>query len=299
MFCNSNRMSEPVQAALWKLCLVSCSNAESCTILSIINSNSRFQGLLQQSNQGISMARLTLIVWVLAFGLFMAFHARAEDRVASIGESPFSAQVDATGVHGRQVDLVRALDRATHSSTKIIVLPFARSLKETAAGHADFHIPLIQDENSPAPEGLVYVTEVNFGYIPFVIYSRKIAPLDAKTVANAKNIDIEPGHESFFPFPVRVTYCVPCSLDKVLLGRTDALIVPGDIVDSLLHKPKYKGIHRALFKMYPVRALVPANADTAATRRYLIEGAKRLQETGEMWKILGHDMRNPYSDWQP
>jgi hypothetical protein len=245
------------------------------------------------------MARLTTFVWVIAFGVLMAFHAEAEDRVASIGESPFSAQVDATGVHGRLVDIVRALDRATHSSTKIIVLPFARSLKETAAGHADFHIPLIQDESSPAPEGLVYVTEVNFGYIPFVIYSRKMAPLDAKTVANAKNINIEPGHESFFPFPVKATYCVPCSLDKVLLGRTDALIVPGDIVDPLLDKPKYKGIHRALFKMYPVRALVPAKADSAATRRYLIEGVRHIQETGEMWKILGHDMRNPYSDWQP
>jgi len=245
------------------------------------------------------MARLTLIVWVLVIGIFTAFHAAAEDRVASIGESPFSAQADATGVHGRQVDLVRALDRATHSSTKIIVQPFARSLKETAAGHADFHIPLIQDKDSPAPEGLVYVTEVNFGNIPFVIYSRKLAPLDAKTVAGAKYIEIEPGHESFFPFPVEVTHCVPCSLNKVLLGRTDALIVAADIVDPLLGKPKYKGIHRALFKMYPVRALVPANADSAATRRYLIEGAKHIQETGEMWDILGHNMLTPYSDWQP
>jgi len=244
------------------------------------------------------MARLTMIVWILAAG-FMAFHAEAEDRVASIGESPFSAEADTTGVHGRLVDIVRALDRATHSSTKIIVQPFARSLKETAAGHADFHIPLIQDKDSPAPEGLVYVTEVDFGNIPFVIYSRKLAPLNAKTVASAKNIEIEPGHESFFRFPVKGTHCVPCSLDKVLLGRTDALIVPAEIVDPLLSKPKYKGIHRALFKMYPVRALVPANTDSAATRRYLIEGERHIRETGEIWKILGRNMSNPYSDWQP
>jgi hypothetical protein len=252
-----------------------------------------------RSKQKYSMAHLTVSVGVLVFGIFTAFHAEAEDRVASIGESPFSAQEDAAGVHGRQVDLVRALDRVTHSSTKIIVQPFARSLKETAAGHADFHIPLIQDQDSPAPEGLVYVTEVNFGYIPFVIYSRKLAPLDAKTVAGAMNIEIESGHKSFFPFPVKGTHCVPCSLDKVLLGRADALIVAADIVDPLLGNPKYKGIHRALYKMYPVRALVPANADSTATRRYLIEGAKHLQGTGEMWKILGHNMSTPYSDWQP
>jgi hypothetical protein len=245
------------------------------------------------------MARLTMIMWILAAGGFMAFHVEAEDRIASIGESPFSAEADATGIHGRLVNIIRALDRATHSSTKIIVQPFARSLKETSAGHADFHIPLIQDKDSPAPKGLVYVKEVDFGYIPFVIYSRKVAPLDAKTVAGAKRIDIEPGHESFFSFPVKGTYCVPCSLDKVLLGRADALIVAADIVDPLLSKPKYKGIHRALFKMYPVRALVPANTDSAATRRYLIEGEKHIRKTGEIWKILGRNMSNPYSDWQP
>jgi hypothetical protein len=250
-------------------------------------------------NGGDPLARLTAIAWIIVVGVFAAFHAEAQDRVASIGESPFSAQSDATGVHGRQVDIVRSLDRATHSSTRIMVQPFARSLKDTAAGHADFHIPLIQDEESPAPVGLAYVTEVNFGYIPFVIYSRKIGPLDARTVAGAKNVEIEPGHESFFRFPVKVTHCVSCSLDKILLGRADALIVAADIVDPLLSDPKYKGIHRALYKIYPVRALVPANADSAATRRYLIEGAKHLQETGEMWEILGHNMLNPYSDWQP
>ena len=46
-----------------------------------------------------------------------------------------------------------------------------------------------------------------------------------------------------------------------------------DIVDPLLNKLQYKGIHRAFYKAYPVRALVPANADSAATRRYLAEGS--------------------------
>ena len=195
------------------------------------------------------------------------------------------------------VNVVHALDRATHSSTKIVLRPFARSLKETAAGLADFHLPLIQDDAAPPPEGLVYVMEVDFGQIPFVIYSRKVTPLDAMTVAGAKTVEVEPGHEPFFPFPVAATYCVPCSLDKILVGRTDALIMPAEVVDPLLSEPKYKGVHRALFKMYPVRALVPANADSTATRRYLIEGVNRLKETGELWQITRHNL--PYSDWQP
>ena len=243
------------------------------------------------------MASPLVIASVLVVGAFTALQARAQDRVASIAQSPLSTESDAKAPHGMLVELVRAMDKGTHSSTKIVLRPFARSLRETAAGLADFHIPLIQNDDVPAPEGLAYVTEVDFGQAQFVIYSRKLAPLDARTVAAAKNIEIEPGHESFFPFPVSVTHCLPCSLDKILLGRVDAMIVAADVVDPLLSQARYKGIHRALFNAFPVRAVVPAKADSAATRRYLIEGVKYLKETGELWKITRHD--KSYSDWQP
>jgi hypothetical protein len=219
------------------------------------------------------------------------------DRIASIGESPHSAEPDAAGGHGMLVDLVRALDRATNSSTRIVLRPFARSLKETAAGMADFHLPLIQSDAVPAPEGLVFVTEVDFGHTSFVVYSRKLAPLDAQSIATARQVEIESGHEAFFAFPVAATHCVPCSLDKVLLGRADALIAPANVVDPLLKDPRYRDIHRALFGTFPVRALVPAKRDSSATRRYLVDGVTRLKQSGEFWAITGNDA--PYSDWQP
>lgn len=241
------------------------------------------------------MALLRYMVWLPVL-MLLAVPAAAFDRVVSIGESPFSAVTDASGVHGMLVDLIRALDRETHSSTKIVVRPFARSLRETAAGLADFHIPLIHDSDAPPPEGLVFVTEVDIGQVNFVIYSRKAEPLNAQGVALAREVEIQAGHELFFRFPVKVTNCVPCSLDKLLIGRIDALVVSSTIVDPLLDNPKYKAVHRALFKRYPVRALVPAHADSAATRRYLVQGMKRLRETGEVLRITGDA---PYSDWQP
>jgi hypothetical protein len=243
------------------------------------------------------MVRVTAMALVLVGSFCPAVAAEAYDRVASVGESPISAETGPSGNHGMLIDLLRALDRVTHSSTKIVLRPFARSFIETAAGHADFHIPFIQNDRSPAPKGLVYVTETDFGEVQFVIYSRKDFPLNAETVAHAKAVETEAGHVSFFPFPVTETHCVPCSLDKILVGRTDALIVSSDIVDPLLDKPQYKAIHRAFYKAYPVRALVPANADSAATRRYLAEGVKRLKETGELWSITRHQAA--YSDWQP
>ena len=243
------------------------------------------------------MVRLTMMALVLVGSFCSAVAGEAYDRIASVGESPISAETGPDCDHGMLVDLLRALDRVTHSSTKIVLRPFARSFIETAAGHADFHIPFIQNDGSPAPEGLVYLTDADFGEVQFVIYSRKLSPLNAETVARAKAVETEPGHLSFFPFPVTETHCVPCSLDKILLGRTDALIVSSDIVDPLLSKPQYKDIHRAFYKAYPVRALVPANADSTAVRRYLTEGVKRLKETGELWTITKHQAA--YSDWQP
>ena len=243
------------------------------------------------------MAREIITTVLCIVGVCIAVGANAQDRIASIGESPISAESGPAGDHGMLVDLVHALDEVTHSSTKIVLRPFARSLKETAAGRADFHIPFIQNGESPAPDGLAYVKDVDFGEVQFIIYSRKAAPLDASHVADAKTIETEPGHESFFAFPVSVTHCVSCSLDKLVLGRIDALIVPADVVDPLLHVAKYKVVHRAFYKAFPVRALVPLNADSSATRRYLMEGASRLKETGQMWKITHHNI--PYSDWQP
>jgi hypothetical protein len=242
------------------------------------------------------MARAAAIAWILAIAL-TAIDAAAFDRVGSIGQSPFSVVSDTEGPQQMMVDLIHALDKVTHSSTKIVLRPFARSLEETAAGLADFHIPLIQSDGTPAPKGLLYVMEVDLGQTYLVIYSRKTAPLDARTVAQASHVEIEPGHESFFRFPTSATHCLPCTLDKILIGRTDALIVPANVVDPLLKDPKYQGIHRALYKAFPVRALVPAKVDSTATRHYLIEGLTRLKESGEFWEIT--HLNAPYSDWQP
>ena len=195
------------------------------------------------------------------------------------------------------VDLVHAMDRATHSSTRIVVRPFGRSLQDTAHGDADFHMPLIQDTSVPPPKGLAYVMDADFGDVHFVVYSRKTQPFDSHNIGTAQGVEIEPGHDAFFAFPVEVTHCVPCSLDKVLSGHADALVVASDIVDPLLHDPKYRGIHRALYKSYPVRALVPVAKDSKAARAYLAEGTARLKKSGEMWTITHHDQ--PYADWQP
>jgi hypothetical protein len=244
-------------------------------------------------------ARATARIGALILSAPAAFYnaAEAADRIVSIGESPYTAVADAQGGHGMLVDLVHALDRVTHSTSTIVLRPFARSLSETAADKADVHIPFIQNDGEPPPNGLAYVNGVDLGETHFVIYSRKQAPLDARTVARHRIVEVEPGHASFFPFPVQPTYCVPCSLDKLSLGRIDALIVSSDIVDPLLKDAKYGGIHRALYKTYTVRALVPANVDSSKTREYLIQGLTELKKTGEMWKITKGNQ--PYSDWQP
>ena len=223
--------------------------------------------------------------------------AGAFDRTASIGDSRESAEADAEGGNSKLEALIRAMDQETNSSTQIIQRPFPRSLKETAAGRADFHVPFIDNGTLPAPEGLAYVKEVDFGEVFFVIYSKKTDAFDMNSVAGAKLVETEPGHDGFFPFPVSETRCVTCSLDKILQGRLDALIVSEDLVDPLLRDAKYKEIHRALYGSYVVRALVPAAGNSAAVRRYLIDGVEALKRSGKLWDIAPHPFA--YSDWQP
>ena len=242
------------------------------------------------------MPRLQASLLIVAM-LALCDGADAYDRTASIGDSRESAEADAEGQNSKLVAVIRAMDRETNSSTQIIQRPFPRSLKETAAGRADFHLPFIDNGTLPAPEGLAYVKEVDFGEVFFVIYSQKANAFDATSVAGAKLVEAEPGHDAFFPFPVRETRCVSCSLDKILQGRLDALIVSEDLVDPLLRDAKYKEIHRALYGGYVVRALIPAIADSEAVRRYLIDGVEALKRSGELWDIAPHPFA--YSDWQP
>ncbi len=243
------------------------------------------------------MPNLRTILLVLAAALCNPAAAGSYDRTVSIGGSRSSAETDAAGKDAKLAAIIRAMDRATNSSTRILQRPFPRSLKETAAGYADFHIPFIDNGVLPAPEGLAYVKDVDFGEVFFVIYSKKANSFDANSVAKAKLVEVEPGHEAFFPFAVTGTLCVSCSLDQILQGRLDALIVSEDLVDPLLHDAKYGDIHRALYAGYPVRALVPAGADSEAVRRYLIDGVAALKRSGELWSISSHSFS--YPDWQP
>lgn len=239
------------------------------------------------------MPHITCVLLIL-FGFFStATYGQAYDRVASLAANA-STQKDEKEANGSLPDLIRALDRVTNTRTKIVLRPFARSLSDTAEGKADLHMPFIQVGDLPAPKGLAYVTEVAIGQRPFVIYSRKTDPLDAKAVEKNKLVLIEAGHSSFFPFSVEESSCMDCALDMILLKRADALIVADDIVDPLLSNPKYNAIHRSLYKTFPVRALVNANVDSTAIRRYLIDGVTRLKQSGEMTKNL-----HEYSDWQP
>jgi len=246
------------------------------------------------------MSKRAVAHWVaaLAWGVAGACAAGPYDRTASVGDSsPAAAQADPAAPYRNLVRVIEAMDRATNTRTRVVLRPFARSLQETAAGQADFHLPYIQQDGAPPPPGLSYVEEVDFGLTHFVVYSRKSEPLDARSVVAAAVVEVEPGHDRLFAFPVRPTVCIPCSLDKVLQGRADALVVAAATVDPLLGDPKYRAIHRALFGSFPMRALVPSAGDSRAARRYLADGVRRIKASGELWRLLPGN--RPYVDWQP
>jgi hypothetical protein len=244
------------------------------------------------------MIKLLIITFSALSFFTSSVFAEGFDRLVSVGISPNAIEgPNNSKVRILIIDLINALDKATQTKSKIVIRPFARSLKETADGHADFHIPIIRNANTNLPKGLDYLDGVNFPSIAFVIYSRKNNPLDAETVIDEKLVEVEAGHQPFFPFKVTETHCISCSLDKLLLGRINALIIAADVVDPMLKQERYKRIHRALYKHYPVTVLVPTSKDSEPVRQYFIDGTKRLREIGELPK--GLKPRGLYVDWQP
>lgn len=243
---------------------------------------------------GILRRVVTLGALLLALSCGASAQNVDYDRVASIATASDGPRSN----RQTMIELIRALDRVTKSTTKVVFRPFARSLQETAAGRADFHFPLIEFDGVAAPEGLAYVDEVDFGRVQFVIYSRKDAPVDASALGRSGSVEVEAGHQELLPFPGNESNCIPCSLDKILIGRIDALVASTDAVDPVLSEPRYKKIHRSRYKGLRVRALVPVNADSAATRRYLADGMSELRSSGE-YRRLAPSADQPYSDWQP
>jgi len=236
--------------------------------------------------------------FIAIIALLVSFEARADSFSASLAAMPQSAEIDKNGnLTGAYVDLVRALDRVTGSTTKIRVVPFQRSITFLINGDADYHIPLIETPGID-PKSLPYAfSTATLFQVAFVLYSNKNKPLEVNNLGKY-NIVTDTAHTGFFPFPVKGENCLSCAIRMVNSGRIDGFIFAQNEIDPFIKKFGLNNVHRQLYKNFNVKVLIPKGTQGKAIDNYFSSGMRILKERGEYKKLLA-PILSPYQEWQP
>jgi len=209
----------------------------------------------------------------------------AADRTASLAQLPVLAESETQGV---LVDLIKAIDKVTGTTTKIIVAPFQRSLKNVADGQADYHLPILDNPERPAQlDGLMLGKKTTVVNAKFGLYTHKDRPVDLAK-ADQFRLETEAGHVDFFPVKMAPSTCLDCSLRKILADRIDGVIFAMLEMDNLVANLEGKeNIRRSVYRVYRGTAILPANAKGEATDAFLADALEKLKANGEYQRILG------------
>ena len=224
--------------------------------------------------------------------------AQPKKMTASLAIMPQSAERSDDGrLHGAYVDLIRALDRLYGTETKMIVVPFKRSVRNLVAGLADIHIPLIKIPGMDTDSLPYAFSTATLFQVAFVLYSNSDRPLEMARL-NEYEILTDSAHIEFFPFKVKGTHCLPCAIKMVAAGRIDGFIFAQNEIDPYIREFKLTNVRRQLYRNFDVKILIPKGEAGKAIDHYLTEGINTLRERGEYDKLLAPVLA-PYKDWQP
>ncbi len=234
-------------------------------------------------------------IWIsLAMTLVLATPATAKELTASIANMPGYAESVDKGV---LVDLVKAIEKESGVTIKREVVPFARSMDNVINRRADFHLPLIMVPNADQSKlNYDHSTETIF-HVNFIMYSNKNKPLDSAKLAGYK-LETDRAHTQYFPFPIEATSNLESSLKKVDAGRIDGFIFADFASDPLVKKNALKNIHRALYKVFDVKIILPKGEHGGDLDKLLSSAIQALRKNGMYDKIMG-PIDTPYVDWQP
>lgn len=202
----------------------------------------------------------------------------------SIAELPVLAPTPDQGV---LIDLVRAIDTVEGTHTRIIVAPFARSLRNVQMGLADYHLPLINlpliDHPGAAPplEKIRLAHPAQFT-VPFVIYSRADAPMTTTDLERV-TVGTKLPHASLFPFKTTEVECLPCALRMVQEKRLDAFIFAKTETDAQIRALGLQGqFHTSPYALFPVHAVVADSPRGREVEALLADAFSKLRQSGQL-----------------
>jgi len=238
---------------------------------------------------------MKLLAWPLLFlSMVLSTFADAEpDKRPLVVAMPTMDDDPEHGIEHPLVLLVRDWGKKLNREIIVQRYPFKRSLMHAANGDVDFHFPLIFDpQTSPADLPFAYSTSV-VTKVNFVLYTREGHELDLDNLGQY-NIATFSGHGKLFPFDVIEDHSIEGSLRKLQLGRIDGYIFADNGGDPALLELGLTGIHRQLYKVYDVHAVL-AHGRKGGEADQFITDAVNLQSV-ELQALAM--VNQPYLDWQ-
>lgn len=212
---------------------------------------------------------------------------------ASLAKMPVYATSSEEGV---LVDLVKEISKVSGEKINITVLPFKSSIYMVEKNKADFHMPLIKNDNINEDNlPFYYSTETIFN-VNFVIYSSKNKSIDVNNLSNY-NIETDRAHIEFFPFKTEPTNSISKSLEKVNNNEIDAFIFADFATDPFLKESNLKNIKRDLYKIYDVKMVLQKNENGKKIDLILTDAIKKLKNSGKYQEII-NKINLPYNNWQ-
>lgn len=212
----------------------------------------------------------------------------------SIAKMPIYAEDTEKGV---LVDLVKAMARTGDRTIDLKVLPFQRSMTSVINREADFHMPLIKHPASDEKNLNYDLSTVNLFQVNFVLYTNKNKPIDRTRIADYK-VETDAAHVNYFHPQIIGSPNLESSLKKLNAGRIDGFIFADNASDAIIKSQNLTNIHRELYQVFEVKAVLPKGEKGKAVDLFLSETIQKLKENGQYGTIMDA-INTPYNDWQP
>lgn len=214
--------------------------------------------------------------------------------VASLARMPIHAPSHAEGI---QVELVKALAKASGTDITYNIFPFARSVNNVETGQADFHLPLIRNTVVADDDLKFFYSRETIFHVNFVLYTRKGSGVTPDNLARHV-IATDRAHVDYFPFHVVPSNSIELSLKMLSIGRIDGYIFADSATDPVLKALELRNIQRHFYQRFEVKIIYPRTERGYLVALTLSKALEKLKDSGALARIEG-PVDLPYNNWQP
>lgn len=205
---------------------------------------------------------------------------------------------------GYLIDLAKAMGEAINENILITgPFPFKRSIENVITGKAHFHMPLLQDPQTPEEKLPFRFSTASINEVFFVLYTLKSSPLSKNSLSNTSKIETDRAHIDFFKhydFKVSPSNAIENSLKKVMAERIDGYVFAALEVERVIkNNPEFQGKFKSeLFQVYKGKMVLPKGPKGDALDKKISAAFETVVKNGQYEKSMGPYLEF-YRNWAP